>query len=295
MKILLLGKTGQIGCELEKILCDLGTLIAIRREQLDLSKPNSIEPAILDIQPNIIVNAAAYTAVDKAEDEIDLAMTVNGLAPGILAKAAKKVGAGLIHYSTDYVFDGRSNTPYQEEDTPCPLSIYGKSKLAGEKAIAETPIPYLIFRTGWVYGLHGKNFLLTIKKLAEEKEPLRIIEDQIGAPTWSRSIAQVTHNILEQCLNRDWLGNPESSLSGIFHSTCQGQTSWHGFAKKILDLSDSSRNTQLTPIPTSEYPTPATRPAYSLLCNDKLKEVFAFEMPHWKEALKDCLNSTQSH
>ena len=162
MKILLIGKTGQIGGELNSIAGDLGSLVTLEREQMDLSKPNSIEPAILEIQPDIIINAAAYTAVDKAEDEPELAMAINGVAPGIMAKAAKKVGAGLVHYSTDYVFDGHSDKPYREEDSPSPMSVYGKSKLAGEKAIIEAEIPHLILRTSWVYSLHGKSFLKTI-------------------------------------------------------------------------------------------------------------------------------------
>jgi dTDP-4-dehydrorhamnose reductase len=287
MKILLTGKTGQIGGELNNILKDMGELVSVGREQLDLSKINSIEPAVLDIQPDIIINAAAYTAVDKAEEEPDLAMTINGVAPGVLAEAAKKVRASLIHYSTDYVFDGRSNTPYREEDATCPLSIYGESKLAGEKNIAEVGIPYLILRTSWVYSLQGKSFFRTIKKLAAEKSTLRIVDDQIGAPTWARSIALATHKIIEQCF-RD---KAKPSLSGLFHLTCQGQSSWHGFAKAIMDLSGASQNTQLLPIPTSDYPTPAVRPLYSLLSNDKLKKAFAFEMPHWHDALKNCISS----
>ncbi len=288
MKILLTGKTGQVGGELNNILKDMGKLVSVEREQLDLSKIDSIESAVLDIQPDIIINAAAYTAVDRAEEEHDLAMTVNGVAPGVLAKAAKKIGASLIHYSTDYVFDGRSDTPYREEDTTCPLSIYGESKLAGEKNIAEAGIPYLILRTSWVYSLQGKSFLRTIKKLAAEKNTLRIVDDQIGAPTWARSIALATRKILEQGLrDKSYL-----SLSGIFHLTCQGKSSWHGFAKEILSLSGASQDTHLLPIPTSDYPTPAVRPLYSLLSNDKLEKTFAFKMPHWHDALKDCVNST---
>ena len=287
MKILLTGKTGQVGGELNNILKDIGELVSVGREHLDLSKITSIEPAILDIQPDIIINAAAYTAVDKAEEESELAMTVNGIAPGVLAKAAKKIEASLIHYSTDYVFDGRSDTPYREEDITCPLSIYGKSKLAGEKSIAEAGIPYLILRTSWVYSLQGKSFLRTIKKMAEEKDTLRIVDDQIGAPTWARSIALATRKILKQYL-RD---GSDPSLSGIFHLTCQGKSSWYDFAKEILNISSASQNTQLLPIPTSEYPTPATRPLYSLLSNDKLEKVFGFKMPHWNDALKDCMHS----
>ncbi|MBC8284732.1 MAG: dTDP-4-dehydrorhamnose reductase [Nitrospinae bacterium] len=292
MKILLIGKNGQVGGELNNLLGGLGTLTAFSREQLDLSKPNLIEPVILDIRPDIIINAAAYTAVDKAEEEPELAMTVNGIAPGILAKAAKIVGAGLIHYSTDYVFEGHSVLPYKEENPPDPISVYGKSKLAGEKAIAEVGIPHLIFRTAWVYSLHGKSFLKTIKKLAEEKDTLRIVDDQVGAPTWARSIALATREALDQCLAKNWLQKPVPSRSGIFHLTCLGKTTWYGFAKEILKLSGAIEKTKLVPIPTSDYPTPATRPPYSLLCNDKVQRVFNIQLPHWQDALKDCLISS---
>ena len=258
---------------------------------MDLSKPNSIEPVILDIKPDIIINPAAYTAVDKAEEEPDLAMTVNALAPGLLAKAARKVGAGLIHYSTDFVFDGCSEIPYKEEDPPNPLNVYGKTKLAGEKAIAEVGVPFLIIRTSWVYSLHGKNFLRTIKKLAEEKDIIQVVDDQIGAPTWARSVALKTHQILKQCLNKKWLETKDPSLSGIFHLTCQGKTSWHGFAKEVLNMSNNSQNIKLIAIPTSDYPTPAVRPPNSLLNNEKIQKVFGLDMPHWEDALKDCMDS----
>ncbi len=291
MKILLTGKTGQIGEELNNIVDDLGNLITVDKERLDLSKPNSIEPVILDIKPDIIINPAAYTAVDKAEEEPDLAMKVNAIAPGLLAKAARKVRAGLIHYSTDYVFDGCSKIPYKEEDTPNPLNVYGKTKLAGEKAIAEVGIPFLIIRTSWVYSLHGKNFLRTIKKLAEEKDIIQVVDDQIGAPTWARSVALKTHQILKQCLNKKWLETKDPSLSGIFHLTCQGKTSWHGFARKVLNISNASQNIKLISIPTSDYPTPATRPSNSLLNNEKIQKVFGLDMPYWEDALKDCMDS----
>lgn len=289
MKILLTGKNGQIGGELNSRVGDLGNLVSVNREQMDLSRPESIEPAILDIQPDIIINAAAYTAVDKSEEETDLAMTVNAIAPGILAKAAKKVGAGLIHYSTDYVFDGCSETPYKEDDITNPLSVYGKSKLAGEKAVVESGIPYLILRTAWVYSLHGKNFLNTVKRLAEEKDLLRIVDDQIGAPTWARSIAVGTYKILQQCLKRNWPKTLDPSLSGIFHLTCQGKTNWHDFAREILNLSGAAQKTKLVAIPSSEFPTPAVRPQYSLLSNEKVRKVFAVELPDWEDALEDCM------
>jgi len=290
MKILLIGKNGQVGSELNKLLQSFGTLIAFGREQLDFSNLNSIEPSILDIRPDIIINAAAYTAVDKAEAEPELVMTINAVAPGILAKVAKKVGAGLIHYSTDYVFDGHSDIAYKEESPTFPINVYGKSKLAGEKAIREVRIPYLIFRTSWVYSLDGKSFLKTIKKMAEEKDTLRIVDDQIGSPTWARSIALATHQILEQCLQKNWLKENLQTHSGIFHLSCRGKTSWHGFAKEFLSLSGIEK-TKLTPISTSEYHTPAIRPLNSFLCNDKVQNTFNIELPDWKSALKDCLTS----
>jgi len=291
MKILLIGKNGQVGAELNKLLKSFGTLIAFGRKQLDFANIDSIEPLILDIRPNIIINAAAYTAVDKAEEEPELAMTINAVAPGILAKAAKKLGAGLIHYSTDYVFDGNSSTAYREESPTLPINVYGKSKLAGEKAIRELQIPYIIFRTSWVYSLYGNGFLKTIKKMAGEKDTLRIVDDQIGSPTWSRSIALATHKILGQCLQKNWLNEENlQTYSGIFNLTCQGNTSWYGFAKELLSLSGID-NTKLIPISTSNYPTPAIRPLYSILCNDKVQNTFHIELPNWKKALKDCLTS----
>ncbi|MEK9628141.1 MAG: dTDP-4-dehydrorhamnose reductase [Nitrospinota bacterium] len=290
MKILLTGKTGQIGGELKNLVSDLGTLVTVDRNELDLSNPESIESKILEIKPNLIINTAAYTAVDKAEEEPDLAMMINGKTPGLMANAAKKVGAGLIHYSTDYVFDGHSKTPYREEDPTNPLSVYGKTKLAGEKAITEAGIPFLILRTSWIYSLQGKNFLLSMLRLAE-RDTLRIVDDQIGAPTWSRSVAQQTKKIIQQCLKENWLESKNSELSGIYHLTCQGETSWYGFARQIFNSSETTKNIQLIPIPTSEYPTPATRPSYSRLSNEKVKKVFSVEMPSWEAALKDCINS----
>lgn len=292
MKILLIGKNGQVGSELNNLVGNLGTLVALEREQLDLSHPNRIEPKILDIRPDIIINAAAYTAVDKAEKEPDMAMAVNGAAPAMLAKAAKTTGAGLIHFSTDYVFDGRSDIPYKEETPTCPLSIYGKSKLEGEKAIIEAGIPFLILRTAWVYSVNGNSFLKSIRKLAEEKETLRIVNDQTGSPTWAHSIALATRQILKQCITKNWLKKEDPFLSGIFHLTCQGKTSWYGFAKEILNISGAAKKTRLFPIPTSDYPTPAARPLYSILSNDKAKKIFNVQLPLWKDALKNCLASS---
>ena len=287
MRILLTGKNGQVGWELNRSLSTLGTIFALGRDQIDLAKPEKLGSVIQEIKPNIIINAAAYTAVDKAESEPELAMTVNGIAPGVIAEEAKKIGAGMIHYSTDYVFDGKATSPYKEEDAPCPLNIYGKSKLAGDQAVMQANIPHIILRTAWVYSLRGSNFLLTMQKLAQSKNQIKVVDDQIGSPTWSRAIAEGTARILEHC--RSTGKSKIFSHSGVFNMSCGGETSWFGFAKKILEL--SGENTELIPIPTIEYPTPTARPESSLLSNRKLKQVFHHEMPHWQDALLECLNS----
>lgn len=288
MRILLTGKNGQVGWELNHSLSTLGTVFAMSRDQMDLSKPETLSPVIQKIRPDIIVNAAAYTAVDKAETEPHLAMTVNGIAPGVLAQEAKNIGAGMIHYSTDYVFDGKSTSPYKEEDPTCPLNVYGKSKLAGEKAVAQAGIPHIIFRTSGVYSLRGSNFLLTMQRLAQSRNQIKVVDDQICAPTWSRAIAQSTTRILQKCLADDAIKFPHS---GVFNMSCGGQTSWFDFAKIILELSGLIKETELIPIPSIEYPTPAVRPKNSLLSSAKLKQTFLYEMPHWQETLQECLDS----
>ncbi len=290
MKILLTGKNGQVGWELNRSLSKLATVFAMDRDQMDLSKPETLGPVIQNIRPDIIINAAAYTAVDKAESESELAMIVNGIAPGVIAEEARKTGAGMIHYSTDYVFDGKTTSPYKEEDLTCPLNVYGKTKLAGEKAVIQVGIPHFILRTGWVYSLRGSNFLLTLQKLAQTKKQIKVVDDQTGSPTWARTIAEGTTQILEQCLK----GTTTSQVftgSGVFHMSCGGETSWFDFANKILELSNLSKDTEVVPIPTIEYPTPAVRPRYSPLSNRKLKQVFHHEMPQWQDALQECLNS----
>ena len=289
MRILLTGKNGQLGWELDHVLSKSATVFAMSRTDMDLSKPETIGPVIQGTRPDIIINAAAYTAVDKAESEPELAMTVNGIAPGVIAEEAQKIGAGMIHYSTDYVFDGKATYPYKEEDPTNPLSVYGKSKLAGEQAVMQAGISHVILRTGWVYSLRGSNFLLSIQKLAQSRKQIKVVDDQIGGPTWSRTLAEGTARILEQSLKGDAKKAPIFSHSGVFHMSCGGKTNWFGFANKILELSNLSEDTEVVPIPTIEYPTPAIRPKYSLLSNQKLKQVFHNEMPHWQEALQECL------
>jgi dTDP-4-dehydrorhamnose reductase len=289
MKILLAGKDGQVGWELNRSLSKLGTVFAMGREDMDLSKPETLRPVIQDIRPDIIINAAAYTAVDKAESEPDLAMIVNGIAPGVIAKEAKKIGATVIHYSTDYVFDGKATSPYKEENPTNPLNVYGKSKLAGEQAVTQAGIPHIIFRTSWVYSLRGGNFLTTMQKLAQTRKQIKVVADQTGTPTSARAIAESTTHILGQSLKA---GNEKFSIfshPGIFHMSCGGETNWFGFANTILKLSGLSEGTEVTPIPTSEYPTSATRPKYTQLSNKKLKQVFHHVMPPWQDALQECL------
>lgn len=274
--ILLTGASGQVGRELLRTLAPLGRVLAFDRQALDLTRVDAIRAAIRTVRPDIIVNAAAYTAVDQAEAEADPATAINGRAPGVMAEEARGLGALLVHYSTDYVFDGAKPGPYTEADDPAPLNAYGRSKLAGERAIAASGCRHLIFRTSWVYGLSGRNFLRTIQRLAGEKEELSIVADQIGAPTWSRMIAEATALALR--------GDPHE---GLYHMSCAGATSWHGFAKAILDA--QGWRGKLVPIPTHDYPMPASRPANSRLDNGKLAADLGLALPDWRESLALCL------
>lgn len=298
MKILLTGKNGQIGWELERILHRLGEVISTGRDDLDLADAEQIRDKVRQVQPDLIVNAAAYTAVDGAQDHKETAMAVNGVAPGILAREAKQLKAALIHYSTDYVFDGKKKSgPYTEEDATHPINAYGETKLAGERAVQEAGIPYLILRTSGVYGSRGKNFLRTIQKLAGEREELKVVDDQILAPTWCRSIAEATVKILTDHLATGPFDGESvfAHASGIYHLTCGGETNWHGFTKAILEGSGRKKNPRLTPIPTSEYPTPAARPEYSVLSNAKARIIFGVQLPNWEDALQQCLLDNQEN
>jgi dTDP-4-dehydrorhamnose reductase len=290
--ILLTGVNGQVGYELQHTLSVLGRAVALDRSQLDLSDTAAIRRIVREIKPNLIINPAAYTAVDKAESEPELAFAINAEAPTVLAEEAAKLGAMLVHYSTDYVYDGTKLSPYVETDATNPLSIYGKSKLAGEAAIRAVGLPHLILRTSWVYGARGKNFLRTILRLASEREQLRVVSDQIGVPTWSRTIAEATASAL---LNWD------DSKSGTYHLTSAGETSWHGFAQAIVEEYGMLREARKWPvlkagvvnieaITTTEYPTPAPRPANSRLDCTKFANTFSEVMPGWHEALKEVLN-----
>ncbi|WP_018954491.1 dTDP-4-dehydrorhamnose reductase [Thioalkalivibrio sulfidiphilus] len=291
-QILLFGRDGQVAYELRRTLASLGRVTVAARDGLgpcaDLADPDQVRSVIRDTRPDIVVNAAAYTAVDAAEADAETAMAINGIAPGIMAEEASQIGAWLIHYSTDYVFDGSALSPYQETDATAPLGVYGQSKLAGEQAIAASGVAHLILRTAWVYGARGRNFLATIQRLAREREQLRIVNDQIGAPTWSRSIAEATSQILAQgALTPDYL----RAHQGIYHLTCQGQCTWYEFARAIVEAMDPAerRANVIEPIATAEFPTPAKRPAYSVLSNKKLSQAFGITLPDWRDALSLCL------
>lgn len=289
-KALLLGKSGQVGWELERCLATMCEVVALDHQGMDLANPDSIRKTVREIRPSLIINAAAYTAVDKAEAEAELAMTVNGIAPGILAEEAKRLGAALIHYSTDYVFDGAKRSPYTEDDEPNPLNVYGKTKLAGERAIQAVGAPHLILRTSWVYGARGKNFLLTMLRLAKEKPELQIVNDQTGAPTWSRFIAQATAQILGQvvCAPNGKAASHWTEVTGLYHLSCGGETSWYSFAANIFGKLNTLNAIapRLKPVSTAGYPTAAARPTYSILSNAKLADTFAFALPDWASSLE---------
>lgn len=276
MKILLTGKTGQVGWELARLLPALGEVRATERNQIDLADADSIRRAVREAKPDAIVNAAAYTAVDKAESEPELALRINGEAPGVLAAEAKRLGALLVHYSTDYVYDGEKAAAYVETDAPNPVSAYGRSKLAGERAIVASGCRHLIFRTCWVYGPRGRNFLLTILKAARERPELRVVDDQFGAPTSSAAIAAATKRAIER-----------GGAEGVYHMSAAGRTSWHGFAQAIVQ--GAGLATPVKAIPTKEYPTPARRPRNSLLDNSKLKKDFGIALPDWRDGLREVL------
>ncbi|WP_314524443.1 dTDP-4-dehydrorhamnose reductase [uncultured Pseudomonas sp.] len=285
LKILITGQHGQVSRELQQRLQGLGELIVLGRDQLDLAKPEQIRQQVRDHRPGLLINAAAHTAVDLAESEPDAAFAINAIAPGVLAEEAKTLGIPLIHYSTDYVFDGSKPASYTEADAPNPLGVYGQSKLAGEQAIAAVGGQYLILRTSWVYSSHGKNFLLTMQRLLQEKPQLRIVADQIGAPTWAGSIANSTRALIER-----WQAG-KSGKWGIYHLSAAGETSWFGFAEAIGEhLREQGKAcAELEPIPSSAYPTPAKRPLNSRLDCSRLQQQWHVSLPHWQDALRECL------
>lgn len=289
MKILLLGKNGQVGWELARTLLPLGEVVAMDRQQVDFTNVEALREMIQSIHPDMIVNAVAYTAVDKAESERETAFLCNAIAVDAIAQEAKKIGALFIHYSTDYIFDGTKNTPYLEDDAVNPLNVYGESKLAGEKAIMTSGADYLILRTTWVFASRGQNFLKSILRLAAERDTLTIVADQIGAPTWARVIAQTTAHIVQQVQQER---AARKFVSGVFHLTSAGNTSWHEFAQKIVEFASPHcqlKTQVISPIPTSQYPTPAKRPLNSRLCTEKLTQRFGIVMPTWEVSLKLCM------
>lgn len=285
MKILLLGQHGQVSQELRRSLNGQAELTVLGREQLDLAQPGLIRQQVQRVRPDLIINAAAHTAVDQAESEPELAFAINATAPGILAEAAAELGVPLIHYSTDYVFDGRKSAPYQESDATNPLSVYGRSKLAGEQAIQAVGGQHLILRTSWVYSQHGKNFLLTMQRLLQERDSLSVVADQIGAPTWAGSIAQTTAQLIAH-----WRAG-QTGPWGVYHLTAQGETSWFGFASAIAaHLRSQGKNVAtLQSIPSSAYPTPAQRPLNSRLDCSRLQQHWQVQLPTWQAALSECL------
>jgi dTDP-4-dehydrorhamnose reductase len=298
--ILLTGKNGQVGEELLRVLPRLAIVTALGRQELDLSRSEDIRQIIRDVRPNLIVNAAAYTAVDQAEEDESAARAINAHAPAVLAEEAKRIGATLVHYSTDYVFDGSKKSPYEENDATNPLNVYGRTKLEGEQAIRNAGVPHLIFRTSWVYATRGKNFLLTILRLATQREELRIVQDQTGAPTSGREIAAATTAILAQLLQEN-SGSSFQGRTGTYHMTASGETTWYDFAGAVLKKSSDTPQTsswfavatngrplitrRVVPITTEEFPTPARRPLYSVLSNSLLAKTFGVALPNWREQM----------
>jgi dTDP-4-dehydrorhamnose reductase len=299
--ILLIGTTGQVGSELNRMLPRIGEVTALDRQHLDLRQPEEIRRAIRTFRPAFILNAAAYTAVDKAESEEAVAQAINAEAPAVMAEEARTIGATLVHYSTDYVFDGTKTIPYVEDDATNPQNVYGRTKLEGELAIQASGPAHLIFRTTWVYATQGRNFLLTILRLATQRAELRIVRDQIGAPTLSGEIAAATTNIIARLCEAKTSSSSLADMSGVFHMTAGGETSWYEFANAILEeaaaipastpwFAAATGNlplitTRVIPIAASEYPVPARRPAYSVLSNARLDRAFSLQLPGWRKQL----------
>lgn len=295
-RILVLGANGQIGHELPRVLCRLGQVIALDRAGADLGEPELLRVVVRQHRPQAIVNAAGYTAVDRAESEPQLAATINGVAPGVLAEEARALGACLVHYSSDYVFDGRKKTPYDERDVPRPLSSYGRSKLEGERAVAAVGGRHLIMRTSWVVGVHGANFLKTILRLAVERDSLRVVADQHGAPTSATLIAEVTADALQTMLQA-----PEGDERwGLYHLAAAGETSWHGYARHVIGRArEFGMSLKATPetvagITSADYPTPAARPANSRLDTARLRAAFPIQLPDWRHGVDQVLEQLRA-
>jgi dTDP-4-dehydrorhamnose reductase len=291
-RILLVGANGQVGTELQRTLAPLGEITAVDRDTCDLTRPDEVRATVRATAPKVIVNVAAHTAVDQAESEADLSFALNADGPGLLAEEARRCGAALIHYSTDYVFDGAKPSPYVEDDPTGPLSVYGRSKLAGEQAIAASGAPHLVLRTSWVYALRGKNFLVTMMRLAREKPELRVVADQRGVPNWAATLADATADVVRKA---SAAGGPHRVLAergGVYHLSCGGQTTWHGFAAALIDrLADAGvvPRVPVVPITTAEFPTAAKRPANSVLDAARIRQDWGLSLPDWSAALQRCL------
>jgi len=279
MRILVIGKNGQVGSHLERVLRYRHDVTALGRAGADLTDDAGLESAIAGAGADVVINAAAYTAVDRAEQEPELAARINAHAPGVMARAAAAAGAWFVHYSTDYVFDGTARRPIDESAPTHPLGTYGATKLRGEQAVQAAGGRHLVLRTAWVYSLHGHNFLNTMLRLGGEGRALRVVDDQRGSPTYAGAIAAGTAQVLEGLA-------PERS--GVYHMTCAGETSWYGFARRIFEIAGMPE-VQVAPITTAEYPTPARRPAYSVLSNERLHAAFGVALPHWEDSLRACL------
>ena len=288
MKILLIGKNGQVGWELRRTLAPLADVVAVDYPEINFTDTLALRQFVVATHPNVVVNAAAYTAVDKAETETELCRKINAVAPGILAGEAKKLGALMVHYSTDYIFDGTKTSPYVETDAPNPLGAYGRTKLEGDRAVTTSGADHLIFRLCWVYGARGQNFMLTMQRLAREREKLRVVGDQFGCPTWSRMIAEATALAVKQVL----AGADRSAHNGEYHLAASGQANWHEFASRIIEwMPEAERKCRtVEKITTAEYPTPAKRPAYSVLDCGKLQKTFGLRLPDWETSLRQVLD-----
>lgn len=290
MRVLVTGSGGQVGSEVVRALQGFATVLAHDRATLDLARPERIAAAVREARPEAIVNCAAYTAVDRAESEREAAHQVNGVAPAVLAAEAREVDAVLIHFSTDYVFDGTKASPYVETDAPNPVNAYGATKLEGERAIAASGCAHAILRTSWVYGPHGKNFMLTMLKLAETRDELRVVDDQRGAPTSSAQLGRLTRELLEGGLDR------LRAASGLYHATASGATTWCGFANAIFEAvaarrGESFRRPRVVPIATAEYPTPARRPANSVLSCERLADRLGVRIADWRAGLDEAVSA----
>ncbi|HXS74548.1 MAG TPA: dTDP-4-dehydrorhamnose reductase [Terracidiphilus sp.] len=295
-RVLVTGADGQVGKALLKQFAGSAELVPCNRSTLDLSNADQIRAKVREVAPEVIINAGAYTAVDRAESERELAMAINGEAPGVLAEEARRSGSLLIHYSTDYVFDGSKGGPWVEDDTPNPISVYGASKLAGEQAVRSVDGPYLIFRTSWVYAPQGKNFVLTMLRLGRERDSLNVVDDQIGAPTTAAELARATHGIASRILEGKF--GAETNWAGTYHMTCGGDVSWCGFAREIFKTAPeliNGKKPNVNPIKTSEYPTPAKRPLNSVLSNEKLEKRLGARLLNWDSALKEVLAEISKH